>query len=635
MKIKGGRKPVHFKEVFRKAKKRTIILCGILLLVITAAVVAGVIFLKADDGKNTGFPFGGMPGGKMSFTLSENMTAVSGVTSVGVTEEVFGVENLTAGLRIEEVYISSNDNILAGTKILKLSEASVEEARDELEKALNEADLACRSGLIEYEQSIINAKYDLDSKVLNGKQAKAVYDENLSKLQTSVDKAKEQLLEAQEKIAEYQSYVSDDSYRSYFGVDEYQAIYDETLQALMQNMDEWGVSWPQVTGQGGVNTEDAAPGGAGSGGAASEGVPGQGGGMMYAMSEGDPEMAGYTVSGGDADQGDQQTLEQGGPSSDQIQVLGKLYKVLEKQLKKLEQAEGDYGDALANAAFELQTLELQLPQLEQALAEAEKNYQSQVLQARVTYEKTLANADSAQSDYETAVQQAEITYETLKNNRKDAEDNLKLFVSSVGDGYLYASGDGTVLRMMVRAGANLNAESTVFMYSNPEEMTVTVSVKQENIADISLDDKVYIQTEKNRGFEGIVAKVNPISNSDSRTNVTYSVVVKFTGDTAGVSVNESVTVVFGMDEEAIEKAVSMSEGGSEKNQIQQGGEPNRPEGMSAPEGIELPEGANPPWGDGMPQDGNIPEGGGFPRNGNGQMSMPQGAEPENRNTGKR
>lgn len=38
--------------------------------------------------------------------------------------------------------------------------------------------------------------------------------------------------DAEDEIAEYESYVNDGSYKSYFNVDEYQAIYDENLKAL-------------------------------------------------------------------------------------------------------------------------------------------------------------------------------------------------------------------------------------------------------------------------------------------------------------------------------------------------------------------------------------------------------------------
>ena len=43
-------------------------------------------------------------------------------------------------------------------------------------------------------------------------------------------KAEEELQEAEDDIAEYESYVNDGSYKSYFKVDEYQAIYDENLK---------------------------------------------------------------------------------------------------------------------------------------------------------------------------------------------------------------------------------------------------------------------------------------------------------------------------------------------------------------------------------------------------------------------
>lgn len=537
---------MYLKGIF-KSRKRTVTFAGILLLVCIVTVAVGIVWRRSGSETPPVFSFGALPGGEMPYTEAEGMIAASGVTSVGVTAEMFEVENLTVGLEIEEVYIDSNDSVAEGSRILKLSETSVAEAREELEQALQEADLAYRSGLIEYEQSKITAKYDLDSKVLSGEQAREIYEEELSGLQISVDRAREQLLEAQEKIEEYQSYVSDGSYRNYFMVDEYQADYDQTLEALKQKMEEWGVSWSQITGQGGMNAA-----GTGSGVGMDMGNAGAGGGTVQNSKSTAEVGTSGTVSGGDA-------VQSAGPSRDQIQVLASLYGVLEIQLSKLEQAESDCENALVNAAFELQTLELGLPELEKAVEEAEKNYQSQTLQAKVTYEKALASADSAQSDYEAAIWQAETTCETLENALKDAEENLALFESSVGDGYFYASGTGTVLRTMVRAGRELTGESIIFMYSNPEEMTVTVSVAQEDIAGIGLEDSVYIQAGECGGFEGTVVEVNPVSDSDSRTNVTYSVVVRFTGDTSAVPANESVTVVFGMEEAAIQNAVSMTE----------------------------------------------------------------------------
>lgn len=591
-KVKDTKEKKGLLQKLRKMKRRTVVIMIVCIVGIVVAVVAAVLYFGSFKGnQKQDFPFGNKQGGANSyggnqFAVSGDIVTASGVTSVGVTEEIFEVENLTTALEIEELYISSEEDITEGTKVLKLSEDSIAEARAELEQTLKDADLAYRAGAIEYEQSKITAEYDRDSTILSGEQAKAVYEETLSGLTTSVERAQEELDQAKEDIAEYQSYVNNESYKSYFKVDEYQAIYDETLEALMDKMEEWGVSWPQVTGQGGASSM-----GNGSAGGA---------------------MPDNTVSGGDAEQNVSLT-------SDQIQVLASLYDVLELQRKDLDQAESDYENALANAAFELQTLELKLPDLENALTEARKNYENQLLQAEITYETSLLNAQSAESDYETAIEQAETTYESLKKDWEDAKENLELYENSVGDGYFYASGNGTILRTMVRAGQNLSSEGTIFMYSNPEEMTVTVSVDQADISRVALDDAVYIQSSEFGGFEGSVIEINPVSNSDSRTNVTYTVTVKFRGETegnsSGIGANESVTVVFGMDTETIQSMISMSQGNASGKEQQENEGVNVPGDM--PQDGQLPEGFTP---------GELPEGGQLPE-GFTPGEMPEGFTP--------
>lgn len=629
MEIKKSGGNLHGKEVFKRSGKRMKPFLAVFLLMLLGAAGAAVFLLKNGREKNRDFSFENMPGGEIQVTVSEEMILANGMTNVGITEEVFEVENLTAGLEIEEVYIHSEDQIEEGTKVLKLSEESIADAREELEKTLREADLAYRAGKIEYEQSKITLQYEKDSKVLSGSQAKAVYEETLSGLENSVGEAEKELEEAKEEIAEYQSYVNDNSYQSYFKVDEYQSAYDETLDALKEKMDEWGVSWSQVTGgDDGVNTgstEISVPGNSISGGTETPAsgsnvsggakTPASGSGRSGSMdrsvhaediSDGASarDVSGNNVSDDNAsgtDTAEDSTSQSAGPSRDQIQVLASLYKVLEKHAQNLEQAEEDYEDAVVNAAFELQTLELRLPELEQKLTEAEKNYQTKLLQAKVTYEKALANAESAQSDYEAALRKAETNYEKLKSDREDAEENLALFEESVGDGCFYASSGGTVLRTMARAGGELTAESIIFVYSNPEEMTVTVSVNQGDIAKIALEDPVYIQTEEHGALEGTVSKIDPVSDAESRTNVTYSVVVKLTGERAAVSANESVVAVFGMEEEEIREAMEI------------------PEEMPAPGGIETPGEMSVPEGTGLRPDGDSMER--VPGNDSGRKKM--------------
>lgn len=544
----------------RKGRKKWMVVALILVLAIGGGSVTAVVILH-KNGNATAFS---MPGNMAGLTLTEDMVAASGVTNVGITEETFDVENLTTNLEIEEVYAVSGEEVTAGDKILKLTEDSVEEARKELERALEDAELAYRTGAIEYEQNLITAEYTRDSAILTGQQAKEVYDETVASLQSAVTRAEEELQDAEDDIAEYESYVNDGSYKSYFKVDEYQAIYDENLKALTDKMDEWGISWSQVTGGGG---SVQIGGGAGA------------------------------------------NMQSGGTSN--ASILASLYSILEQNLKDLEEAEDKYEDALTNAAFELQTLQLKLSSLQQAVMEAKEDYEIQLAQAKLTYETSLSGAERAESDYNTTVEKAKSDLAALKSTYEDAKENLELFESSVGDGYFYASEDGTILRTMVRAEQALTSDAVVFVYSNPKELTVTVSVDQSDITKLTVGDSAYVQSSAGSGYTGVITAIDPVSSSSSRTSVTYSVTVQINveDEEDSLSANESVTVVFGMTEEEIEQLQQRQsmqgrpDDVSDGDAMPQGG----PGGGEKLENGEMPEGA--------PGSGEVPENGGMPKGG--------------------
>ena len=560
----------------QKKNKKWIIVALVLVLTLGGGSVAAVVILHKNNSQSEF----SMPGNMAGLTFTEDMIAASGVTNVGITEASFDVENLTTELEIEEVYAVSGEEVTAGDKILKLTEDSVEEARKELERALEDAELAYRTGAIEYEQNLITAEYTRDSAILTGQQAKEVYDETVASLQSAVTRAEEELQDAEDDIAEYESYVNDGSYKSYFKVDEYQAIYDENLKALTDKMDEWGISWSQVTGGGG---SVQIGGGAGA------------------------------------------NMQSGGTSN--ASILASLYSILEQNLKDLEEAEDKYEDALTNAAFELQTLQLKLSSLQQAVTEAKENYEIQQAQAKLTYETSLSGAERAESDYNTTVEKAKSDLAALESTYEDAKENLELFESSVGDGYFYASEDGTILRTMVRAEQALTSDAVVFVYSNPKELTVTVSVDQSDITKLTVGDSAYVQSSAGSGYTGVITAIDPVSSSSSRTSVTYSVTVQINveDEEDSLSANESVTVVFGMTEEEIEQLQqrqsmqgrpddvsdgdAMPQGGPGGGEKLENGE--MPEG--APGNGEVPENGGMP--EGVPGSGEVPENGGMPKGG--------------------
>lgn len=85
----------------------------------------------------------------------------------------------------------------------------------------------------------------------------------------------------------------------------------------------------------------------------------------------------------------------------------------------------------------------------------------------------------------------------------------------------------------------------VVAYRNTEDISVTVSVSQEDINKLEVGDSAQVIIEDYGTFEGQITYLNPISNSDSRTNITYEVMVDLNGDNiSSLKENLTATVIF-------------------------------------------------------------------------------------------
>ena len=99
----------------------------------------------------------------MELSFGTDVVTAGGSTSVGMQEESFELDYIDTELVIEEVYLSSQDEVEAGTAILKLTDESVETARRELEEKATQADLDYREALLDGEEEKITAQQTLDT----------------------------------------------------------------------------------------------------------------------------------------------------------------------------------------------------------------------------------------------------------------------------------------------------------------------------------------------------------------------------------------------------------------------------------------------------------------------------------------
>lgn len=464
---------------FKIVQKGNVIRIMSIFLLIILIVVLGIIIYRWNViRKQTESPI--LSKNEMNFegmTASEVVSAY-GVTSMGMIEETFPLEEISEGLEVEEILVKAGEAVNETTPVLKFTEESVSELKETLEKALQDAELAYRSGKIEYEQKQISAEYEYEKSILEGKQAESVYETTISNLTEQVEKTKKEYEDAKAELAEYEAALEAGTYK--LTLEQCEQEYDENYSILVQYMEEWGVSWSEVTGK------------------------------------------------GNADQ--------------YVTTLRSMYSVLEANQKALQEAEAEYEEKVINQNLTLQSLRLSVSELSEAYVNAQAEYESSLVKAKLTMETALTEAELAGENYRTTLEKAEADFTALEDTKKTAETNLTTFESRMEGGYYYPAETGTILRVSVQKGREISSGDVVFMISNAEEMTVEVSVSQNDIAKIKIGDSAIIVSDTSGNVQGEITEINPFSTSDSRSSVAYTVTVRLLSGTGQLSANETVSV---------------------------------------------------------------------------------------------
>ena len=571
-------------------------------------------------------------------SLMESYVMASGTTSLGYTMDEFEPDYIETELYIEEVYLSSSDEVDAGTAVFKVSDESILEAREELEEKEVEANLAYRAGVVSYEQSKINAKYTYDAALLEGQHAEAVYQNALKTADKKVQEARDKVTETEENIEKYKSAFADYYYE--YNVDKYKERYEKNKSVYDSFLAEWGFDDKEVSGGGGMesqgenqsgnsqppsqnesegensqlpsqngsegensqipsqngsedgNSQSTIQNGSGNGDGMEEG---SGSDQSLSQSEreagngeddenGDDDEGGDDENGEDDGNGDDDEIDTSAISqvlslfSDSDRTLARItssktladgtslvsvadtqnedytrrLKILQQMKTNVQNSEKYYlnaWNAYEAAATEVNSqvskLEIQIDALRADLAEAETDYQLEVLEAETTYKKSVAQLELAKSDYNAAIQKAEDELEALEDDKTEAQENMEEFEALLGDGYFYTQNAGTVMMVGVRKDSNLQGGGMVVAYRNAQDISVTVYVSQEDINKLRVGDAAQVMVEDYGTYEGKITYLNPISGSDTRTNITYEVLVEVQGDNVGnLKENLTANVIF-------------------------------------------------------------------------------------------
>ncbi len=177
----------------------------------------------------------------------------------------------------------------------------------------------------------------------------------------------------------------------------------------------------------------------------------------------------------------------------------------------------------------------ELEELEAELQIAKNNLATQSIEAKQVYETAMNNYKYADQLYEIDTNGLEDDLNDAKEELEEAQANLEEFESQIGDGIVYAEASGTVTEIAYSAGDSIVNDETIVTYVDGDSVTMTVSVSQDDISQISIGDEVTVNLTayKDETFPAEVSGIATSATAGSST-VNYSVTVRFTGDVARI-----------------------------------------------------------------------------------------------------
>lgn len=188
----------------------------------------------------------------------------------------------------------------------------------------------------------------------------------------------------------------------------------------------------------------------------------------------------------------------------------------------------DYDDELEEAQETYSTVEANL-QI------AKNNQTTGGLEAKQTYENALTNYKYAEQLYEIDTDGLEDDLDDAKETLEDAQEALSEFEEQIGDGIVYAEYSGTVTEVAYAAGDSITNDATIVTYMDADNVTMTVSVSQDDISDVSVgsDVTITLTAYPDEEFAGTVSSIATSATTGSST-VNYEVDVLFSGDISKV-----------------------------------------------------------------------------------------------------
>lgn len=171
------------------------------------------------------------------------------------------------------------------------------------------------------------------------------------------------------------------------------------------------------------------------------------------------------------------------------------------------------------------------------------------LGVKQTYETSVNGGSIADNTYRSTLENLQTSVDSAQEDLEEINDMIQNFEDFVGDGTIYAEGNGIVTQLGYEAGDDLENSGVMVAFASPDEMTISVDVSQEDIVSLSLGDFVDIafSAYPDETWSGTITSITTTATSQYATTVSYPVTVLVEGDTTKLYGGMTADITFVTD----------------------------------------------------------------------------------------
>ena len=190
--------------------------------------------------------------------------------------------------------------------------------------------------------------------------------------------------------------------------------------------------------------------------------------------------------------------------------------------------------------------EKELAELEESLTGAKRDLELGQIEARAQLDKRNLAYQTATEAYNVSVERSDFDAQTAQADYDDAKGKLDEFDGYLTDNVIASGYSGVVTEVSLEAGDTVNAGNTLLILNDYDEVTVTVSVEESELANIREGDSVNVSIASypDEDFTGTVDSIGESAYNSSTGTAYVEITVKLGGETSKLYEGMTAQVTF-------------------------------------------------------------------------------------------